>query len=45
MMAAPLIVLYEVSIIGAVIFSRRPAEEDDDGEDEDEAPTSTNVSE
>ncbi len=33
MMALPLIILYEVSIIGAVIFGRKPLEEDDESTD------------
>ena len=36
MMAMPLILLYELSIIGAVIFGRKPLDDDDDEEEDTE---------
>nr|WP_321402918.1 twin-arginine translocase subunit TatC [uncultured Desulfobacter sp.] len=36
MMAMPLIVLYEVGIIGASIFARKPSIQDDDNDDDDD---------
>jgi sec-independent protein translocase protein TatC len=37
MMALPLMVLYEISIIGARIFSRKPIQDTDEEEDQTDA--------
>lgn len=39
MMALPLIVLYELSILGAIVFGKKPLEEEDDDETDNQAKT------
>jgi len=45
MMAVPLIILYEISILGAVVFGKKPLKFDDDEEDTEDGDESTDVPE